>query len=307
MAFFEAVRLALQTIRAQKLKSAFSIVGVFIGVMFLIAVVSVVQGMNRYMTDKFAGTILGVNTFRLRQFPDVQLGNVTDSTWRVWRRRAKDVAVTAATELYFEIRSLGLERGRAFTTQEVQAGVPVLVLGHDLAEKLFENQDPIGGEVKIFDLPYRVIGVVEKQGNLFGLSLDKFAVAPASAPLKRYVNQPRVVDALAMKAHSQPEMREAMAEAEAVMRSRRHLRPREPDDFALETADEVLDFWGKISRVLFVALPGLVAVSLVVGGIVIMNIMLMAVAERTREIGIRKSLGARRRDILRQFLAESTA
>src|SRR5436305_12461650 len=87
MAFWEAVRLALQTIRAQKLKSAFSIIGVFIGVMFLIAVVSVVQGMNRYMTDKFAGTLLGVNTFRLRQFPDVQLGNVTDSMWRVWRRR----------------------------------------------------------------------------------------------------------------------------------------------------------------------------------------------------------------------------
>jgi putative ABC transport system permease protein len=342
MRFFEAIRLALQTIRAQKLKSAFSIVGVFIGVMFLIAVVSVVQGMNRYMTEKFAGTILGVNTFRLRQFPDVQLGNVTDSTWRSWLRRprvtyedvqavargvsvpvvaawesttratlsagrkqAKDVAVTAATEPYFEIRSLNVERGRAFTAQEVQAGVPVLVLGYDLADKLFEGQDPIGREVKIFDLPYRVIGVVEKQGNLFGLSLDKFAVAPASAPLKRYVNQPRVVDALAMKAHSQPEMREAMAQAEAVMRSRRHLRPRQEDNFVLETADEVLDFWGKISRVLFVALPGLVAISLVVGGIVIMNIMLMAVAERTREIGIRKSLGARRRDILRQFLVEA--
>src|SRR5207237_8112939 len=89
MGFWEAVRLALQTIRAQKLKSAFSIIGVFIGVMFLIAVVSVVQGMNRYMTDKFAGTLLGVNTFRLRQFPDAQLGNVTDSTWRVWRRRPR--------------------------------------------------------------------------------------------------------------------------------------------------------------------------------------------------------------------------
>src|SRR6266581_4922592 len=247
MPFFEAVRLALQTIRAQKLKSAFSIIGVFIGVMFLIAVVSVVQGMNRYMTDKFAGTILGVNTFRLRQFPDVQLGNVTDSTWRVWRRRprvtyedaqavargvtipvlaawesstraaltagrkqAKDVQVTAATELYFDIRSLRLELGRAFTAREV----------------------------KLFELPYRVIGVVEKQGNLFGLSLDKFVVAPASAPLKHYVNQPHVVDAVAIKARSQPEMREAMAQAEAVMRSRRHLRPREPDDFTLETADE---------------------------------------------------------------------
>src|SRR5437899_995439 len=343
MPFFEAIRLALQTIRAQKLKSAFSIIGVFIGVMFLIAVVSVVQGMNRYMTDKFAGTILGVNTFRLRQFPDVQLGNVTDSTWRVWRRRprvtyadaqavargvtipvlaawesttraaltagrkqAKDVQVTAATELYFDIRSLRVEQGRAFTAQEVEAGAPVLVLGHEPADKLFEGQDPIGREVKLFQLPYRVIGVVEKQGNLFGLSLDKFAVAPASAPLRRYVNPPRVVDALAMKANSQPEMREAMAQAEALMRSRRHLRPRQADDFALETADEVLDFWSKISRVLFLALPGLVAISLVVGGIVIMNIMLMAVAERTREIGIRKSLGARRRDILRQFLVEAT-
>ena len=343
MAFLEAVRLAFQTIRAQKLKSAFSIIGVFIGVMFLIAVVSVVQGMNRYMTDKFAGTILGVNTFRLRQFPDVQLGNVTDSMWRVWRRRprvtyedaqavvrgvtvpvfaawesstrtaltagrmtAKDVQVTAATERYFEIRSLDLERGRAFTEQEVQAGASVVVLGHELADKLFEGQDPLDREVKLFDLPYRVIGVVEKQGNLFGLSLDKFAVAPANAPLKHWINQPRVVDAVAMKARTQPEMREAMDQAEAIMRNRRHLRPREGDDFTLETADEVLDFWGKISRVLFLALPGLVAISLVVGGIVIMNIMLMAVAERTREIGIRKSLGARRRDILRQFLVEAT-
>ncbi|PYP17371.1 MAG: hypothetical protein DMD54_07755 [Gemmatimonadetes bacterium] len=343
MRFIEAVRLAVQTIRTQKLKSAFSIIGVFIGVMFLIAVVSVVQGMNRYMTDKFAGTLLGVNTFRLRQFPDVQIGNVTDSMWRSWMRRprvtyddaqavmrgltvpvltawesstrtalfagrrsVKDVQVTAATDLYFEIRSLTIEDGRGFTTQEVQAGLPVLVLGHELADKLFDGQEPIGREVKVYDIPYRVIGVVEKQGNLFGLSLDKFAVAPATAPLKRYVNAPRIIDALAVKASSISEMREAMQEAEAVMRSRRHLRPRDENNFAMETADEVLDFWGKISKILFVALPGLVAISLVVGGIVIMNIMLMAVAERTREIGIRKALGARRRDILRQFLVEAT-
>ena len=212
----------------------------------------------------------------------------------------------AATERYFEIRSLTIEQGRAFTAQEVQAGLPVLVLGHDLAEKLFEGRDPIGGEVKIFDIPYHVIGVVEKQGNLFGLSLDKFAVAPATAPLRRFVNPPRVVDALAVKANSPSEMREAMSQAEAVMRSRRHLRPLQADDFALETADEVLDFWGKISGILRFALPFLPGIALVVGGIVIMNIMLMAVAERTREIGIRKSLGARRSDILRQFLVEAT-
>ena len=184
--------------------------------------------------------------------------------------------------------------------------MPVLVLGHELADKLFEGQDPLGREVKIFDLPYRVIGVVERQGNLFGMSLDKFAVAPAASPVKRFINPPGVIDALAVKANSPTDMRQAMAEAEAIMRVRRHLRPRDADNFTLETADEVLDFWGKISRVLFVALPGLVAVSLVVGGIVIMNIMLMAVAERTREIGIRKALGARRRDILRQFLVEAT-
>jgi putative ABC transport system permease protein len=343
VSFFDAIRLAFQTIRAQKLKSSFSIVGVFIGVMFLIAVVSVVEGMNRYMTDKFAGTLLGVNTFRVRQFPDVQLGNVTDSMWRTWmrrprityedaeavikgisipvvaawesntraaltagRRQAKDVQVTAATELYFDIRALAIEEGRAFTGQEVEAGLPVLVLGHDLAEKLFEGQDPIGREVRVFDIPYRVIGVVEKQGNLFGISLDKFAVAPSTAPLRRFVNPPRVVDAVAVKANSQAEMRQAMTQAEAVLRSRRHLRPRQADDFALETANEVLDFWGKISGILQYALPFLPGVSLVVGGIVIMNIMLMAVAERTREIGIRKSLGARRRDILRQFLVEAT-
>ena len=342
MHLLDAVRLALQQIRAQKLKSGFSLIGVFIGVMFLIAVVSVVQGMNRYMTDKFAGTLLGVNTFRLRQFPDVQLGNVTDSTWRVWQRRprihyddalavmrglnvpvvtawesstratlsagrrqATGIEVTAATEQYFDIRSLKIAIGRPFTAEEVRSGVPVAVLGFELAAKLFEGQDPLGREVKIFEVPYRVIGVVEKQGNLFGLSLDKFVVTPAGAPVKRYVNPPRVVDALAVKATTQADMREAMSQAETIMRSRRHLRPRDGDSFALETADEVLDFWAKISRVLFIALPGLVAISLVVGGIVIMNIMLMAVSERTREIGIRKALGARRRDILRQFLVEA--
>src|SRR5260370_25047166 len=207
------------------------------------------------------------------------------------RKQAKDVEVTAATELSFAIRSLGVERRRPFTGKEVQAGVPGLVLGYELADKLFEGQDPIGREVKIFDLPYRVIGVVEKQGNLFGLSLDKFAVAPASAPLKRYVSGPRVVDAVAMKARSQPEMREAIAQAEAIMRVRRHLRPRQADDFTLETADEVLDFWGKISRVLVVALPGLVAVSLLGGGGRLTKIMRMAGAERSRRLATAAATG----------------
>jgi putative ABC transport system permease protein len=343
MHVFDAIRLALQQIRAQKLKSGFSLIGVFIGVTFLIGAWSIVNGMNVYMTDKFAGTLVGVNTFHLRRSPNVNF-NVEDSVWRSWRRRprikfadanavtekltvpvvtawysedrgpveyngkvAKDITLEGATERYFEIMNLNIAVGRPFTAEESKAGVTVVVLGWDLAQKLFQDLNPIGRSVKIHGIPYRVIGVVERQGNLLGISLDKFVVAPALSPIQREVNPPGVVDAVIIKASSEPEMREAMDQTEAIMRSRRHLRPRQDDNFAMMTSEGVLDFWNKLSKILYVVGPGLVGVALVVGGIVIMNIMLMAVAERTREIGIRKSLGARRRDIMRQFLAESVA
>ncbi len=342
MPFREAIRLALQVIWAQKMKSSFSVIGVFIGVTFLIAVVSIVEGMNAYMTDRFATTLLGVNTFQLRRYPGVQMGDVSRETRREWRRRpritfedaravveglsvpvvsawesssradlthdgkvARDIEVVGATEDYFQIKNWNLEAGRPFSPQEAQAGQPVIVIGHELAERLFETRDPLGREVRVRGIPYRVIGVVEPQGNLFGISLDKFAVAPALSPIKRIVNPARVIDALLVRAGSLEELDAVIGETEAIMRSRRHLRPNDGNNFSIETADAVLDFWGKINRVLMMALPGLVSISLVVGGIVIMNIMLMAVAERTREIGIRKSLGARRRDIMRQFLVES--
>jgi putative ABC transport system permease protein len=338
----EAIGLAWHAIRAQKLKSAFSLIGVFIGVTFLIAAWSIVNGMNRYMTDKFAGQLIGINTFHLRKRPHVNV-NVPDSLWRAWRHRPRitfedaaavdrgltipvvtswfsedrgavehgrwvvqDVDLQGAGQRYFDIKGLAIEVGRGFTVREVRAGLPVAVLGHDLAEALFGAQDPIDQFVRIHGIPYRVIGVVARQGNLFGLSLDKFVVAPATSPIQREVNPPRVVDALMVRARTVAEMRDAMDEVEVIMRVRRHLRPAEDDNFALETSEGVLDFWAKISRVLFYVGPGLVGIALVVGGIVIMNIMLMAVAERTREIGIRMSLGARRRDILGQFLAEAT-
>jgi putative ABC transport system permease protein len=343
MPFVEAVRLAFQMIWAQKMKSVFALIGVFIGVTFLIAVVSVVEGMNRYMTDRFAGTLLGINTFRLRRFPNFELGNVTAETWRSWvrrppvtyqdaeavaagitvpvvtawesegiadvehrGRRITGVRVIGATERYFDIKTYSIERGRAFSAQEVRSGQPVAVLGRELADSLFPGLDPIGREIRVRNFPYRVIGVVERQGNLFGFSLDKFLVAPALSPVKRVVAPPGVIDALIIKASSQEEMRQAMVQAEAIMRIRRGLRPTEENNFTLEGAEAVLEFWERINRILLAALPGLVSISLVVGGIVIMNIMLMSVAERTREIGIRKSLGARRRDIMRQFLVESS-
>jgi len=344
MPFREAVRLALQVIWNQKMKSTFSVIGVFIGVTFLIGVVSIIQGMNGYMTDRFASTLLGVNTFQLRRYPGIQMGDVSRETRREWRRRprityedaravaagitvpavtawesttsadivyegsvARQIQVIGATEDYFRLKKWNLEQGRPFSPQEARAGLPVLVIGSELSERLFGNLDPIGREVKIRGTLYRVIGVVEPQGNLFGISLDKFAVAPALSAVKRLVNPPRVVDALLVQTESIEDLRTAMSDAEAIMRSRRELRPTEENSFSIETSEAVLDFWGKINGILMLALPLLVGVSVVVGGIVIMNIMLMAVAERTREIGIRKALGARRSDIMRQFLVESAA
>jgi putative ABC transport system permease protein len=338
----EAVRMALRTLRAQKLKSFFSLVGVLIGVTFLIAVVSIVQGMNRYMVDRFANTLVGANTFELRQRPSITTGNIPDDVWLAWRRRprisyadadyvrervqtpatfakfcedyvtvhyggkvAKGIRLAGSEESYFKIRNYEITAGRAFTTQEVRTGLPVLVIGTEVADKLLKGVDPIGKVVVIGGLPYRVIGVVAKQGTLFGISMDKFAVMPFSAQARRLICPINILDALIVQTSDPTTMQLALDESEALMRSRRQLKPWQENNFAFQTAEGALGSWRKISKVLFVALPGLVAISLVVGGIVIMNIMLMAVSERTREIGIRKALGARRRDILAQFVVES--
>jgi putative ABC transport system permease protein len=342
MAFLEAVRMALRMIRAQKLKSFFSLIGVLIGVTFLIAVVSIVQGMNVYMEDEFANRLVGLNTFQLRQRPSIVMEDVSDETWRAWFRRprisyadaefvrtrltvpvttsffcadrmvlsyngkqARDIELDGAEAGFFTIKNYELSAGRVFTEQEVRAGSTVLVIGDLIAEKLFEGVDPLGKSVTIAGLPYRIIGVVKKQGNLFGISLDKFAVMPFTAPARRHICPHNVLDELQVQAASHGDMVAAMGEAEALMRGRRQLKPRDENNFHLQTSEGALSGWKKISGILMMALPGLVAISLVVGGIVIMNIMLMAVSERTREIGIRKALGARRRDIMAQFIVES--
>jgi putative ABC transport system permease protein len=342
MPLWEAVIMALRTIRAQKLKSFFSLIGVLIGVMFLIAVVSIVQGMNVYMEDQFANRLVGLNTFQLRQRPDFTTGNITREEWLSWRRRprityadadyikarvtipatfamfcqdrmplsyngktAKDINLVGTEATYFRIKNYEIVNGRAFTPQEVRAARPVVVLGDLVAEKLYAGQDPVGKEVTIAGLPYRIIGVAARQGTLFGISMDKFAIMPYTAPARRYICPINILDDLQIQTAGPTEMQAAMAEVEALMRARRGLKPAQANNFHLQTAEGALEGWKKISRILFMALPGLVAISLVVGGIVIMNIMLMAVSERTREIGIRKALGARRRDILAQFIVES--
>src|SRR5438067_8661320 len=216
MPFWEAVTLALQTIRVQKLKSFFTVLGVLIGVMFLIAVISIVQGMSNYMENDFAGKLIGTNTFIVSRMPNFQMGDVTEAEWRSWQRRPRiyeadvmiirdalpkgtptaiengtfayatsayarrrQVQAVAADGDYFQIKKYSLTSGRPFTQQEADMGARVVVIGTEVAEHFFPDLDPVGRELKIVGLPYTVIGVIEKQGSVFGFSLDRLAIAPA--------------------------------------------------------------------------------------------------------------------------------
>ena len=341
MPFHEAVRLALQQIRVQKLKSFFTLLGVMIGVMFLIAVVSIVTGMSKYVEEDFAGRVLGANTFTLRRFPWFG-NNVTEEMWREWQRRPRvyhsDVAIirealpqgtnyavessenlTATSKYarprqieahavegdYFTIKKLDLSAGRIFSPQEAELGTPVVIVGDEVGKYYFMGLNPIGRELRIGGIPYTVIGIIEHQGSLFGQSLDATAFAPFNSPLHRLTNPRGDIDGLLVQAPNIMMMDEAMETVREVLRGHRRLRPGTPDNFVMETSASALVSFQKTKSIMTIAGTALPAISLVVGGLVIMNIMLVAVAERTREIGVRKSLGARKKDILRQFLVES--
>ena len=342
MYIWEGVRLAMQQLRSEKLKTFFALLGVIIGVMFLLVVVSVIEGMDRYIREDFSSQIFGINTVTLRRSPEVSF-NSDPEYRRAQRRRPRitfadadvirerltvaarvgvesgtggevtaedgrtvtNVRILGASPETFEIHDWTLARGRAFSPQEDDRGVAVVVLGWDTADRLFEDADPVGRSVRIRGFPYRVVGVLASLGSLFGQSLDNLVVAPARSPIKAVTNPRGVVDQIVVQTIDPAALRTAQVEVEGMMRARRGLRPDDENDFALETAEETLSFWDTISRVLFIALPGLVTIALVVGAIVIMNIMLVSVMERTREIGVRKAVGARRRDILTQVLIES--
>jgi len=221
MSLLEAVRLALQTIRVQKLKSFFTLLGVTIGVMFLIAVVSIIEGMGRYMEEDLVGKLLAVNTFELRRRPNMNFGNVTEDQWREWQRRpflyetdvpavaealpegtrwapvgqaqllvssryskAARVQAMNTTPTYFTIKRLGVSEGRVFTEQENALGLPVVVIGQDIKDRYFPTVDAIGRELRIGDIPYTVIGVAEKQGSALGNSFDRFVIAPFRSPMR---------------------------------------------------------------------------------------------------------------------------
>jgi putative ABC transport system permease protein len=343
MPLYEAVRLALQTLRVQKLKSFFTLAGVCIGVMFLITVVSIIDGMGRYMKEDLVGKLIAVNSFELRRRPNIQMGNVDQSVFEEYRRRPRlyisdllpvvealpegtrwaqesEGNVQASSPYsrprsttaigidgeWFAIKQLEVQDGRSFTAQEMAQGENVVILGPDMVERAFPGLDPIGRELRIGGTPYRVIGVTESRGSVFGISFDNFVIAPWRSPIRKLLNpESQMIDAVVVQADNQAALLEAQERVRAVMRTRHKLRPAMKDNFVMETSTSALEFWNKIEGYLIIAGVALPAIGLVVGAIVIMNIMLVAVAERTHEIGIRKALGAKRRDILAQFLVES--
>jgi putative ABC transport system permease protein len=339
---FEAVRLALSQLRVQKLKSFFTLLGVTISVMFLIAVVSIVEGMNKYVEQDFAAKFLGVNTFNVRRFPDINT-DVTEAEWRAWQRRpvikpedgyairealppearwalqdirwrdaqslyrkgGAQVIAQAVTPDFYAIKDLVITKGRPHTELDEQLGSPVVVIGSEIASHYFPNLDPIGRVLKIDKVEFRVIGVLEKQGSVFGLNLDRQVIAPFNSRMAVITRAKLNLYGVVIQAPNTAAIENTKEIVREVMRRRHKLRPGEPDDFVFESSESALTSWQGIRKFLILAGMVLPAIGLVVGAIVIMNIMLVAVAERTREIGIRKSLGAKRRDILAQFLVES--
>lgn len=313
-----------------------------IGVMFLIAVVSIVEGMGKYVEEDFAGRLIGTNTFTLRRFDNVGPGGQRGMDAREARRRPllrmtdvqavraalpasmpstitsetfkyasapgarpRQVQAVATDANYFVIKKFAITQGRAFTDQEVRAGSPVLVIGVEVAEHFFPGLNPEGRQLRIAGVPFTVIGVVEKQGTVFGFSLDRLAIAPVTSPMGRIIRPARDVGSLIVQGADRAALTDGMEIARSTLRSVRGIRAGEPDNFGLVTQDAAFGFINQLKGRLVLFGTALPAISLVVGAMVIMNIMLVAVAERTREIGVRKALGAKRSDILAQFLVEA--
>ena len=338
----DAIGLALSQLRVQKLKSAFTLLGVTIGVMFLIAVVSIVEGMGRYVEEDFAGRLIGKNTFTLQRFNNVgPRGNrgfdartarrspllrmtdveavravlpanmnssIANETFRYATApgaRPRQVQAVATDANYFQIKTFAVEKGRAFSDQEVRAGATVIVIGVEVADHFFPGLNPEGRILRVAGVPFTVIGVIEKQGSVFGFSLDRLAIAPYTSPMGRIIRPQRDISSLIVQAPRQEDLADGVEAARGALRAIRGLRASEPDNFGLLTQDAAFGFINQLKGRLILFGTALPAISLIVGAMVIMNIMLVAVAERTREIGVRKALGAKRSDIMSQFLVEA--
>ncbi len=336
MPFIEAIRIALSSLRSNKLRSFLTVLGILIGVASVIAVVAITEGLDRYMSEKVLA--LGSKSFYIQKMPDVitsrsqwlemrKRKDITESDLELVRRACpscgeigaqvytaqqakygrttqRGVQIIGITENIPRIGSpRDVSAGRPLIPDDIDSARPVAVIGSDVADALFGLMEPLGKTIQIAGHPVTVVGVAEKKGSVFGDSQDNFAWIPISTFQKMFGSRRSLV--IQIEARSMAELERAQDEARVAVRVRRHLSYGEPDDFALETGQSVMDLWNSITRGLYVVTIVVTAMSLLIGGIVVMNIMLVSVTERIREIGVRKALGARRRDILRQFLVES--
>ena len=342
MTFADVIFTALSQLRQNKLRSFFTLLGIIVSVTFLVAVVAIIQGMNSYVSKNLAGALIGQNTFQVRRSP-IQIGLFDDEQFRKIQKRPRitsadataviaalpqatavslqsgwptpvvdiqwgtrtlgDVAIMGVTAPYQVIQDYSFASGRPLSDVDVLQRRSVAVIGADVAEKLFENVDPLGKDLRVLGNHFTVVGVVAKKGRVLGQSFDGFVLLPLTTFESIYGR--RQTTTVSVKMPSAEQVAEGMALAEGAMRTAHRLRPGQESDYTIETADALIEFWKNLTRVLFSVIPAIVGIGIVVGGIVIMNIMLMSVSERTREIGVRKAMGARSRDIRRQFLAES--
>ena len=335
---------AFTQLRANKFRAFFTLLGIMVSVAFLVAVIAIINGMNVYVSEQVAVSLIGKDVFQVRRGP-ISLGLIDDEALRRIQKRPRitlrDAAVleealpdaaaislqsgwpTPLADVDWRDRSVGsatvfgvtaafqrvqdyrFETGQPLTDLDIRERRRVVVIGNDIAKTLFDGVDPIGQTIRIKGQQFTIAGVVAPKGRVLGQSFDGFVLMPIPAFEALYGR--RLTTTISVKVADPATMRMSMNRAQEAMRLAHHLRPGEADDFSIETADALVDFWKKLTKTLFSIIPAVVAIGIVVGGVVIMNIMLMSVTERTREIGIRMAVGASRGDIRKQFLAESVA
>ncbi len=335
----EPTKIALETLWSHKLRSFLTLLGVIIAVTALIGVVSAVDGLNAYVAERVGN--FGVNAFYVTRYPIItnakdflaarrrnhkitledyeylqpRLTLAKELGAQDWRRKdvrasnesVEDVTIRGSTPNIIEISTDKVETGRFFTEGEYERRSLVAFIGRDIVDRLLPQVDPLGKTVSIDGVPFEVVGTAERNGTVFGQSQDNFVYIPLTT-IRKVWGESRPDDWglwIAVKCSTPDTMEQAKDQARALMRVRRHQPHDQEDAFGIMSSEAVTSLWNQIFGGLANASIGIVSVFLVIGGVVIMNIMLASVTERTHEIGIRKSLGARKRDILLQFLVES--